>query len=276
MQPKFSPSFAASVITHVVVLLMLIVSFEFSSEMVVVENSDQDSKVLNAFVVDPRPPVPVVAPAPPKPKPEEVKPAPPPPPPPSMGLQEEMEQQAMRELEEEHQVIAIEQQRQKEAANQKALVEKQLLADLKKQAAKEKKLRQKAMVKAMEKELKEQSAKALQQQLLQEQHRAMSAKMRGEVDKYKALILQAIAREWRVPGIDKKLSAELLIRVAPGGAVMDVQITRSSGDVALDNSARNAVFNASPLPVPLDEDGFEQFRQFNLKVKPQNVTSNGA
>lgn len=273
MQPKFSPSFAASVITHVCVLFMLIFSFEFYSEMPVVENSD-DAKVINAFVLDsPKPKltpavVPVVQPKPV----QQIKPQPP------QLKQEELDQQALQELEEEQQVIAIEAQHKKEIAEQqRAAIEKQLLADLKIQAEKEKKLRQKAMLKAMEKEFKEQAAKSLQQQLLQEQQRVVGAKMRGEVNKYKALILQAIARQWLVPmGVDKTLSSELLIRVAPGGAVMDVQIIRSSGDVSLDRSARDAVFKASPLPVPSDEDSFEQFRQFVLKVKPQNLTASDA
>ena len=46
-----------------------------------------------------------------------------------------------------------------------------------------------------------------------------------------------------------------------------------SGDPALDSSARVAVMKASPLPVPSNSDDFEPFRQFILKVKPENVVS---
>jgi colicin import membrane protein len=108
--------------------------------------------------------------------------------------------------------------------------------------------------------------------LLNEQKRTSGAKSRGEVNKYKALILQTISQHWLVPsGVDKNLSAELLIRLAPGGTVLDVQVIRSSGSAGLDRSARDAVFKASPLPVPSDSEGFDQFRQFVLKVKPENV-----
>jgi colicin import membrane protein len=278
VQPRFSPSFAASVITHVLVLLMFIVSYEFSSQMPVVENSDQDSKIISAFVVDSHAPAPIMKPIPKIiPKPVEVVQPPPPPPPPKEAAPKALDEQALQhEIDEEQQVIAIDVQRKKEAA-QKDLFEKQILADIKKQAVKDKRSKQRALEKAMEREMKEQVAKSLQQQLMQEQQRVVGAKMRGEVNKYKALILQAIARQWLVPvGVDKTLSSELLIRVAPGGSVMDVQITRSSGDVSLDRSARDAVFKASPLPVPADEDSFEQFRQFVLKVKPQNLTSSDA
>ena len=71
--------------------------------------------------------------------------------------------------------------------------------------------------------------------------------------------------------VDKKLTCELMIRIAPGGMVLDVQVTKTSGDPSLDSSARIAVFKASPLPVPADPQAFAAFRQFILKVKPQNI-----
>jgi colicin import membrane protein len=135
-----------------------------------------------------------------------------------------------------------------------------------------KKAKQKSLEQAMEKELKDVAAKSLQQQLYHAQQRASGAKVQGIVDKYKALVLQAISQRWLVPpGTDKNLYAELFIHLAPGGAVLDVQITKSSGLLAFDRSARDAVFKASPLPVPDDTVAFNQFRQFVLKVKPDNI-----
>jgi colicin import membrane protein len=94
----------------------------------------------------------------------------------------------------------------------------------------------------------------------------------GVVDKYKALIIQSIGEHWLVPlQANKKLTSELMIRLGPGGKVLDVTITRSSGDPSLDSSARAAVMKASPLPVPDKPDEFEPFRQFVLKVKPENI-----
>jgi len=118
-------------------------------------------------------------------------------------------------------------------------------------------------------------AKSLQQQMLQEQKRlasVMTQQTRGVVDKYRALILQTISQRWIIPpNVDKHLTAELLVRLAPGGLVLDVELIKSSGDEALDRSARAAVFKSSPLPVPTDTDAFESFKQFVLKVKPENV-----
>jgi colicin import membrane protein len=120
-------------------------------------------------------------------------------------------------------------------------------------------------------------AKALKHQLAAAGARlnALQArKLAGVVDHYRALILQAIGQNWYVPGMaDKTLTAELLIRLAPGGTVLDVEISKSSGDEALDRSARVAVLRSSPLPVPSKPAEFEPFRQFVLKVRPEDVVA---
>jgi colicin import membrane protein len=280
-QRWYSPAFAASVFLHVGVLLLLVANFEFTSQMAVLENINNDSKVISAVamnlpVKNSEPAPPPAAKAPPKPvvaAPPKPKPAPVIPPPPAVADADQLQKQIQIE-----QTIALKkEEHKKQVAEQKAMIEKQLLADLKKQKVKTNKDKQKALEQAMEKEIKLQAENALQQQLLHEEKRASGAKSQGIVNKYKALILQAIGERWLVPaGVDKKLSSELLIRLAPGGVVLDVQVTRSSGDVSLDRSARDAVFKASPLPVPDDTTEFNQFRQFVLKVKPENIVTNDA
>ncbi len=100
----------------------------------------------------------------------------------------------------------------------------------------------------------------------------LSRQSQGIVNKYKALIIQAISEHWQVPlQANRSLYSELMIRLSPEGAVLDVKITKSSGDPALDSSARSAVLKASPLPVPESKDEFEPFKQFVLKVKPENI-----
>jgi colicin import membrane protein len=268
------------VILHVAVLLFVILSFEYTSRMPVLENVNNNSKVISAIAMNAPDQPTESAPLPPPPKPApkvEQKPviAKQLPPVVPKQLIDDVLKQSQAMLQKEN-AIALKAQRKKQLAKQKELLAKQLLDDLKKQTAKKdtKQKQQKALEAAMEKELKEQAAKALQQQL-QNEARVAGAKAQGEVNKYKALILQAISRRWLVPtGVNKSLSSELMIRLAPGGAVLDVQVTRSSGDVALDRSARDAVFKASPLPVPTEADGFDQFRQFVLKVKPENIVVN--
>lgn len=100
--------------------------------------------------------------------------------------------------------------------------------------------------------------------------------MRGEIDKYKTLILQAIGQHWILPEeVDKTLSCKLLIRLAPDGTLLDARIVESSGNSVLDRSALNAVQKASPLPIPDKAEIFDKFREFNLTVRPESLLSTG-
>jgi len=74
---------------------------------------------------------------------------------------------------------------------------KQLLADLKKDMARQK--RKETVALRKQKIL---NAKSLQKQLLAEKSRVegeRSSRMRGVVDRYRALIIQVISQNWRVP-----------------------------------------------------------------------------
>lgn len=258
MQRPYSKHLMFSVLLHMVLLTVLVVSFEFSMPMPVVNNAPE---VIEATVVDALPSTKKIIqkalpepPAPPKPKPEIPKKAvdviPPP-----------------KKVE----AIAIPDKKQQKI--QEDLIQKELLADMQKLHEKQqKKIKQKNLQADLEKEMEALKAKTVQSQKIPDQKRitnTLSASAKGVVDKYKALILQAISQHWLIPAnADKKRFAELLIRVAPGGMVLDVQLTKSSGDDALDRSARAAVWKSSPLPVPTNPDDFEPFKQFVLKVKP--------
>lgn len=98
------------------------------------------------------------------------------------------------------------------------------------------------------------------------------ARIAGEVDKYKALIVNAIGRNWILPeNVNSSLTCQFRIRLAPDGAVLDVQLTRGSGDPLLDRSAQTAIYKASPLPVPTDAETFNMFRDISLTVRPEQV-----
>jgi colicin import membrane protein len=98
------------------------------------------------------------------------------------------------------------------------------------------------------------------------------ARLAGEVDKYKALIVNAIGRNWILPeNVDSSLSSQFRIRLAPDGMVLEVTLTRSSGDPLLDRSAQTAIYKASPLPVPTDAETFNLFRDISLTVRPEQV-----
>lgn len=256
--------FIVSTIFHLTVLLLLILGFDFAAPLVVVENTNKND-VISAVVLGDTQKSKIITPSVPKPEPviskikDEPKPKPKP-----------IEQTQVKK-----DVIALKVQKKKKPAD---IFGKDLLADLdklKKQTEKKKKTKQKELKAHFEKTLQQQTEKSMRQQLLNEDIKLTGTESRqaqGIVNKYQALIQQAISEHWIIPSqSNKKLYSILLIRLAPGGAVLDVQITRSSGDPALDNSARAAVFKASPLPVPSDPKAFEAFREFNLKARPENI-----
>jgi len=96
----------------------------------------------------------------------------------------------------------------------------------------------------------------------------------SEIERYKVMIVHHIGQKWIVPAsFGEKVSCQLFIRVAKGGKVLSAQILKSSGYAVLDRSARTAVLEASPLPVPSEKELFNQFRELRLTVRPENVTS---
>lgn len=266
-EPSQKPYLFASLAAHAALLLAFVLSIEFSSPMVVVENTNQHD-VISAVVLGDTAKSKILpheepTPSPAKPVEKTPPPAASPPPKPStdaIALKTEKKPKPKQKLVKK---IAPD------------IFGKDLLADLATQTKKVKVKQQKQLATQFDKLLKEQAEKSLRDHLQDEKIKLTGQQSRlsqGVVDKYKALIIQAISEKWIVPpGADKKLSSELLIRLAPGGLVMDVSVTKSSGDPALDSSARAAVLKASPLPVPSDSGAFEAFRQFVLKVKPENI-----
>lgn len=192
---------------------------------------------------------------------------------------------------------AAEQLAQQKAAEQaKAEAEAKLLAQAKALAEAKAQAKAAAMKQSIEKQLKESMEKQLARtppstvvsQKVSTDAKATSAKASasgksvspsksavsanttpGLADKYKAAIIQAISEQWVVPQhLPKNISCVLTLRVAPGGAVIDVTVKKSSGNPVLDNSAIAAVNKASPLPVPADPNLFDVFRTITLTVKP--------
>lgn len=253
-----------SCLSHFVILMLFIFNFSFSHPLPVLENTNQHD-VISAVVLGDSPNSKIL--------PKEV-------------AQTEIAKENQEEKQTEAanaDVVALqdEKKKQEEKLNQQKkqaqdklrqqFLAENLLTDIKKQ----KKIKQKQLQAKFKKTLQHLSEQSMRQQLLNEDIKLKATESRqsqGEINKYKALILQAISENWLVPAqVNKKLFCELMIRLAPSGVVLDVQVIKSSGDVALDRSARAAVFKASPLPVPKDTDGFKSFRQFVLKVKPINI-----
>jgi len=263
-------SFVISIVLHIGILLTFIFGFESISTKFVFENSNKTDVVSAVVLGDTakskilpkvKPPEPIVV----KEEPKLTQPKP-----------------ILAPIEKD--VIALKKPDDKKKLAEKKLLDdvkqknifgKDLLADIQKQTKKQKQLAQKKLQKQLQKTIQEQAEKTLRNQLMDESIKlqAIEAKeTQGIVNKYIPLIEQAIREHWIIPTqANKKLYCKLMIRVAPGGMVLDVQVTKTSGDPSLDSSARAAVMKASPLPVPTEANAFESFRQFELRVKPETI-----
>ena len=71
--------------------------------------------------------------------------------------------------------------------------------------------------------------------------------------------------------IGKNLETKLEIALSSSGEVLSVNIIKSSGDGALDLSAKNAILKSSPLPVPNEREIFEEFKKYRFTFKPDEL-----
>jgi len=163
-----------------------------------------------------------------------------------------------------------------ELAKQKQTQEKEIALMKQKQAQETERLSKLKNQELQKQKLEQEKALAQAQAIKNAQIKAetLAAQQRnaGEVDKYKALILNAIRDQWILPeNVNPDLSSQFVIRLAPTGSVLEVRLARSSGDMILDRSAQAAIYKASPLPVPHDAQVFNMFREISLTVRPSNA-----
>jgi colicin import membrane protein len=202
----------------------------------------------------------------------------------------DMKREALQLEKLKQQKILEEQKKLKEIADKKVMEEKRL-AELRKNQEnmrKQQALEAKKLVdiqnkhaeeiakieRARQEKIQAELAKKAQEEarIKSEYEQAERTRIAGEVDRYKALILNAISNKWILPeNANSQMSSQFQIHLAPNGAVLDVNLMRSSGDPILDRSARDAIYKASPLPVPTDPKTFNLFRDISLTVRPGNA-----
>lgn len=152
-----------------------------------------------------------------------------------------------------------------------ALQEKRLQAKKEKEARLKLAKQKEAIKKQEEAKRLAEMQEALHKEALEE---AKAQQMAGLVNRYKALIINAISQHWIVPpDSDQSLSCRFEIHLADNGVVQRVRLLRSSGDPVLDRSAKTAIYRASPLPVPKTPDAFALFKVVSLTVKPEGLIS---
>lgn len=107
-----------------------------------------------------------------------------------------------------------------------------------------------------------------------DQEQALQAeKNEAAIASHVSQITALIQSVWRFPPSSHHEQVVLLrIYMVPTGEVTEVQVVESSGNIALDRSAEQAVWKVGSFPVPKDAVLFEaQFRKFLIKLTPENA-----
>jgi colicin import membrane protein len=190
---------------------------------------------------------------PPELKPEEVKPEPPKP---DAEIAEKLERKK-REIEKR--------ERERERLER---VEKQKAAEVKKRDEEQARKKAEAEKKKREDEKKRREEEAARREAEKAAQAAASARQ-AEFDRFVNAIKAKIRGRANVPDtVRGNPELQVRIHVLPGGEVLDITITKRSGNPAYDSAIERGIRSASPLPVPPpNSELFPQFRELNLNFR---------
>jgi colicin import membrane protein len=116
--------------------------------------------------------------------------------------------------------------------------------------------------------------KAFESALAQEEAFIQELDDQEKLGAMQALIKGYVEQNWsRPPTTRPGMQAVLKITLLPTGEVQDVRIIESSGNVAFDRSAQQAVHKAGPFRELIDLQPHQRdaFREFNLLFKPEDI-----
>jgi len=184
----------------------------------------------------------------------------------------EAEERRLRELETERKRQLKNLESEKERLNEQLRKEKDRVAEQrrlveneKNQAEAARKRREEERLEAEQKRLEQ----ALREDLAAEEKAVREASDVSEIDRYQAAIRARIQQSFTIlPGLDG-LSCILRITLIPGGEVLTVEVSQSSGNTTFDRQAETAVRKAAPLPVPSEPRLFNKMRTITFVFDPQ-------
>jgi colicin import membrane protein len=183
--------------------------------------------------------------------------------------QQERERQAADEKRRQEQAKIAEQKRKDEDKRKAAEAEKKRKNEAQQAEAKKKKDTEERR-KSAESGLKEQLAREEKERTEAKAKAEQAARAQSELARVEGLIRQKVERNWvRPAGWTKGMECVVRVRLAPTGEVINATIARPSGSPAFDRSVENAVYKASPLPLPEDKSLFEHFRELELRFRPE-------
>lgn len=143
-------------------------------------------------------------------------------------------------------------------------------AEKKRQAEVRKKKDTEERRKVAEMSLREQLAHEEQERARAAARAEQDARAQQELTRVEGLIKQKIERNWvRPAGWTQGMECVVRVRLIPTGEAVQATVVQSSGNPAFDRSVENAVYKASPLPLPEDKSLFEHFRELELRFRPE-------
>jgi colicin import membrane protein len=167
---------------------------------------------------------------------------------------------------------AEEQKKAAEEKKKKAEAEKKKAEEEKKKAEAEKKRKAEEAKRAAEEKRRAEEAKALADELAAEEAELAAAAQarqdQSELARYTAAIMRQVSSNFVAPNITSGLKCTLLVRMIPGGQVVDAKVVKSSGNATFDRQAELAVRKASPLPVPDEPRLFQQMKEIQFEFDP--------
>jgi colicin import membrane protein len=214
---------------------------------------------------------PAAKPAPPKPEPK-VEPPPPDPPKPAPKLPDPPKPDVKPEPAKPDPAIALKAEREKREREKRERLEKQKADEKKKreleEAQKKKAEREEAEKRKRDEEKKKREEEAAKQAAEKARAEALSARQK-EIDRFTDAIRAKIRGRANVPDtVTGTPEVHVRIRMLPGGEVLDITITKRSGNPAYDTAIERAIRSASPLPVPdARSELFPIFRDLNLQIR---------
>ncbi|NQZ12521.1 MAG: cell envelope integrity protein TolA [Algicola sp.] len=168
--------------------------------------------------------------------------------------------------------------RQKAAADKAAADAKKRKIDAEKaekkaeadRQAKAKKLKEDKARKAREARLRREQELMLQQQMAQEQaarDKAHNQQVLGEVEKFKALIMQRIKQGMRRDETMRGKSCRVNVKLAFNGLVTRVKVL--GGDPQVCDAAKASIYKLDKVPMSKDRAVFDELKDINLTFEPE-------
>jgi colicin import membrane protein len=246
-----------------VILAIIVHALFFGFIIVGVSWQSSPTPPIEAELWDKLPPVAAKPPPPPEPeppKPEPPKPEPPKPDPPKP--------EAKPDPPKPDPEIALKAEREKREREKKKREDEAKKKREELEAAKKKRELEDAAKKKLESDKRRREEEAAKREAEKARAAQLEAKQK-EFNQYVSRIQAKIRSRANVPDtVTGKPNVQVLIRVLPGGDVLDIRVVKPSGNRAYDTAIERAIRSAAPLPVPdVNSELFPQFRELILNIE---------